>query len=433
MIDLVISGGRVLDPARDLDRLAHVLIDGGRVIDVLMSGAALPSARATINATGLWVTPGLIDMHVHLREPGGEHKETIASGAAAAVAGGFTTVAAMANTSPVNDDPEITRWLIARAEAAGLARVLPIAAVTKGLAGETLTDFAALRAAGAVAFSDDGMPIMHASIMRRALEEGRRVGRAVIAHAEDRTLACDGVMHAGAVAVRLGLPGIPAAAESDMVARDCALAAQTGAHLHVAHISTASAVTAVRDARAAGARVTAEVTPHHFTLDAEAVARYGTLAKMNPPLRTAADVAAVRSGLADGTLEVIASDHAPHHADEKARGMEVAPFGIVGLETTVALVLALVHAGVIPVLTAIRALTVGPAAALGIAAGRLANGSIADLTLIDPDKRWTVDPATFRSRSRNTPFAGMTMRGKALAVCLAGRVVDGDLEGRFTR
>jgi len=432
VIDLVIRGGRVLDPARDLDRVAHVLVDGGRVVDVLTSGDP-PGARATIDATGLWVTPGLIDMHVHLREPGGEHKETIASGAAAAVAGGFTTVAAMANTSPVNDDPEITRWMIARAEEAGLARVLPIAAVTKGLVGETLTDFAALRAAGAVAFSDDGMPIMQARIMRCALEAGRRVGAAVIAHAEDRTLACGGVMHAGIVASRLGLPGIPAAAESDMVTRDCAFAAETGGHLHVAHISTASAVAAVRDARAAGARVSAEATPHHFTLDAEAVVRHGALAKMNPPLRTAADIAAVRTGLADGTLEVIASDHAPHHADEKALGMEGAPFGIVGLETTLALVLALVHAGVLTVSTAIRALTVGPATTLGIAAGRLAAGSVADLTLIDPDLRWTVDPATFRSRSRNTPFAGMAMRGKALAVCLAGRVVDGDLDGRFTR
>ena len=431
MIDLVISGGRVLDPARELDTVAHVLVDAGKIVAVTREDA--PPARRRIDATGLWVTPGLIDMHVHLREPGGEHKETIASGAAAAVAGGFTTVAAMANTNPVNDDPEITRWIIARAAEAGLARVLPIAAVTKGLAGETLTDFAALRAAGAVAFSDDGMPIMQAEVMRRALEEGRRVGAAVIAHSEDRTQSCGGVMHAGVVAARLGLAGIPSAAETDMVTRDCALAAATGAHLHVAHISTAGAVAAVRDARAGGARVTAEATPHHFTLDAEAVARHGTLAKMNPPLRTDADIAAVRGGLADGTIEVIASDHAPHHADEKAQGMAAAPFGIVGLETTLALALALVHAGVLTVTTAIRALTVGPAAALGIAAGRLAPGSVADVTLIDPERRWTIDPATFRSRSRNTPFAGMSMHGKALAVCLAGCVVDGDLDGRFTR
>ena len=432
MIDLVIGGGRVLDPARDLDRVAHVLIDGGRVVDVL-TGGDVPQARATIDATGLWVTPGLIDMHVHLREPGGEHKETIATGAAAAVAGGFTTVAAMANTSPVNDDPEITRWMIARAEEANLARVLPIAAVTKGLAGETLTDFGALREAGAVAFSDDGMPIMDAAIMRRALVEGRRLGAAVITHAEDRTLTCGGVMHAGAVADRLGVRGIPDTAETAMVTRDCALAAETGAHVHVAHISTATAVAAVRAAQAAGTYVTAEATPHHFTLDAEAVARHGTLAKMNPPLRTDADVAAVRAGLADGTLAVIASDHAPHHADEKARGMADAPFGIVGLETTVGLVLALVHAGVLSVHAAIRALTVGPARALGIDAGRLTAGGVADVTLIDPETRWTVDPDAFRSLSRNTPFGGMALRGKAVAVCLGGRVIDGELQGRFTR
>lgn len=432
MIDLVIRGGRVLDPARDLDRVAHVVIDAGCVVDVVTDDAP-PTARTTIDATGLWVTPGLVDMHVHLREPGAEHKETIATGVAAAVAGGFTTVAAMANTSPVNDTPELTRWMIERAREAGLATVLPIAAVTRGLAGETLTDFAALREAGAVAFSDDGMPIMDRDVMRRALEAGRRVGAAVIAHAEDRTLACGGVMHAGPVADRLGLPGMPSAAESEMVKRDCALAAETGAHLHVAHLSTAAAVAIVRAARAAGTHVTAEATPHHFMLDAEAVAAHGTLAKMNPPLRAHEDVEVVRAALADGTLDVIASDHAPHHADEKARGMAAAPFGIVGLETTLPLVLELVHAGVLTPAIAIRALTIGPARALGIAAGTLAAGSRADVTLVDPDARWTIDPTTFRSRSRNTPFAGRAVRGRAAGVCLAGRVVDHHLGGRITQ
>jgi dihydroorotase len=432
VIDLLIGGGRVLDPARGVDRRAHVLVDAGRIVEVVAGGDA-PTARATIDAAGLWVTPGLVDMHVHLREPGGEHKETIATGVAAAVAGGFTTVAAMANTSPVNDAPELTRWMIARAEEAGLARVLPIAAVTKGLAGETLTDFAALRAAGAVAFSDDGMPIMRPEVMRAALAAGRRVDAAVIAHAEDRTLACGGVVHAGPVAERLGLPGMPPAAESEMVKRDCALAAETGAHLHVAHLSTAAAVALVRAARAAGTRVTAEAAPHHFTLDAEAVATHGTLAKMNPPLRAHEDVVAVRAALADGTLDVIASDHAPHHVDEKALGMTAAPFGIVGLETTLPLVLELVHAGVLDAATAIRALTIGPARALGVAAGTLAPGAVADVTLIDPDASWTIDPAAFRSRSRNTPFAGRAVRGRAVAVCLAGRVVDHHLGGRFTR
>lgn len=432
MIDLLIRGGRVLDPARGLDRRAHVLIDGGRVRGVVAPDEA-PPARAAIDAAGLWVAPGLIDMHVHLREPGGEHKETIATGAAAAVAGGFTTVAAMANTNPVNDDPELTRWIIARAEAAGLARVLPIAAVTKGLAGETLTDFAALRAAGAVAFSDDGAPIMRPEIMRAALAAGRQVDAAVIAHAEDRTLAGGGIVHAGPVAERLGLPGMPGAAESAMVERDCALAAAVGARLHIAHLSTAAAVAIVRAARAAGTRVTAEAAPHHFTLDAEAVAERGALAKMNPPLRTRADVAAVCAALADGTIAVIASDHAPHHADEKALGMAAAPFGVIGLETTLPLVLELVHAGVLDAATAIAALTVGPARALGIAAGTLAPDAVADVTLIDPDAVWTIDPTAFRSRSRNTPFAGRAVRGRAVAVCLAGRVVDHHLGGRYTR
>ena len=432
MIDLVITGGRVLDPARGLDRVADVLIDAGRVAGVVPGGDA-PAARVRIDAHGLWVTPGLVDVHVHLREPGGEHKETIATGVAAAVAGGFTTVAAMANTQPVNDDPEVTRWILARAAAADLARVLPIAAVTKGLAGETLTDFAALRAAGAVAFSDDGMPIADAEIMRRALAEARRSDATIIAHEDDGAVACGGVMHAGAVAARLGLPGMPADAEAAMVARDCELAAVTGGRVHVAHLSTAGAVAAVRAGRAAGAPVTAEATPHHLTLDEEAVTQYGTDAKMNPPLRTAADVAAVRAALADGTIEVIASDHAPHAADEKARGMRAAPFGVVGLETTVGLVLALVHAGALTPTTAIRALSVGPAAALGLAAGRLADGAPADVTLIDPERRWVVDPATFRSRSRNTPFAGRALRGRAVGVCIGGRVLGDDLDGRLIR
>ncbi len=431
MIDLVIRGGRVLDPGSGVDAVGDLAIDRGAVVGTLPCGEG-PQARATIDATGLWVTPGLIDMHVHLREPGGEHKETIATGVAAAVAGGFTTVAAMANTSPVNDSVEVTRYVIARGREAGLAHVLPIAAVSKGLAGEELVDFAALRAAGAAAFSDDGMPIARAALMREALAAGRRVGAAVIAHAEDRALAAGGVMHAGPIAERLGLPGIVPEAEERMVARDCALAAETGGRLHVAHVSTAETVALVRRARAAGAPVSAEATPHHFTLDAEAVTQHGARAKMNPPLRTAADVAALRVGLADGTIEVIATDHAPHHADEKARGMRDAPFGIVGLETAVGLTLACVRAGAIGLAAAVRALTVGPARVLGIPAGALRPGAVADVSLIDPEREWTVDPSAFRSRGRNTPFAGMTLHGAAVGVCLGGRVI-GELDGRIRR
>jgi dihydroorotase len=431
VIDLAISGGRVLDPARALDVIGDVLIDGGRIVGVATPGAG-PHARVTVDATGLWVTPGLIDMHVHLREPGGEHKETIASGVAAAVAGGFTTVAAMANTSPVNDSVEVTRWIRARADEVGLARVLPVAAVTKDLGGEELTDFAALRLAGAVAFSDDGVPVVDGELMRRALVAARDIGAPVIAHAEDPELAAGGVMHAGPVAERLGLPGMAAAAEERMIARDCALALATGGRLHVAHLSTAAGIAHVRRARAAGKDVSAEAAPHHFTLDEEAVVRHGALAKMKPPLRTRDDVAALRAALADGTVEVIASDHAPHHVDEKARGMREAPFGVVGLETTVGLTLACVHARVLSVQAAVRALTLGPARVLGIAAGQLTRGASADVSLIDPELRWTVDPAAFLSRSRNTPFAGAELRGRAVGVCLGGRLI-GDLDGRVRR
>jgi dihydroorotase len=429
VIDLAIAGGRVIDPARSLDVVGDLLIEAGRVVGVAKPGTG-PHARSVVDATGLWVTPGLIDMHVHLREPGGEHKETIATGVAAAVAGGFTTIAAMANTSPVNDSVEVTRWLCTRSEEIGLAHVLPVAAVTRGLAGAELTDFTALCEAGAVAFSDDGMPVADDALMARALREGRRVGAPVISHAEDRALAAGGVMHAGVVAARLGLPGIPPEAEERMVARDCRLAAETGARLHVAHISTAGAVEVIRRARVTAKTVSAEATPHHFTLDHEAVERQGPLAKMNPPLRTAADVAAVRAGLADGTIQVVASDHAPHHADEKARGMIEAPFGIVGLETTVGLTLALVHAGVLSTMAAVYALTLAPARVLGIHAGRLARGALADVSLLDPEARWTVEPSAFHSLGRNTPFGGMPLRGRAIAVVLAGRLL-GNLEGRL--
>ncbi len=402
MIDLAITGGRVLDPVRTLDVVGDVLIDDGKIMGVAAPGEG-PRARAVVDAAGLWVTPGMIDMHVHLREPGGEHKETIASGAAAAVAGGFTTVAAMANTDPVNDDVEVTRWIRARAAEAALARVLPIAAVTKGLAGEELTDFAALRQAGAVAFSDDGMPIIRESVMQRALAAAAELGAPIIAHEEDRTRSDGG--------------------EADMIARDCVLAAAVGARLHVAHVSTAAGIAHIRRARAGAKGISAEATPHHFMLDASAVERHGANAKMNPPLRDPADVEAVRAALADGTIAVIASDHAPHHADEKARGLENAPFGIVGLETALGLTLALVHAGVLSAATAVRALTLGPARVLGLPGGQLTRGAAADVSLLDPELRWRVDPAAFRSRSRNTPFAGVELRGRAVGVCIGGRLI----------
>ena len=431
MIDLAIRNGRVLDPVRSLDVIGDVLIDDGKIMGVASPGEG-PRARAVLDAAGLWVTPGLIDMHVHLREPGGEHKETIASGVAAAVAGGFTTVAAMANTDPVNDDAEVTRWIRARAAEAGLARVVPVAAVTKGLAGEELTDFAALRRAGAVAFSDDGMPIMDEAMMRRALEAAGELGMSIIAHEEDRTLSAGAAMQAGPVAERLGVCGVGGESEARMIARDCALAVEIGGRLHVAHVSTAAGIAHIRRVRATARGVSAEATPHHFTLDATAVETHGANAKMNPPLRDVADVEAVRAALADGTIEAIASDHAPHHADEKARGLAAAPFGIVGLETAVGLTLALVHAGCLSPATAVRALTIGPARILGLTSGQLTRGAAADVSLLDPEQPWSVEPAAFRSRSRNTPFAGTQLRGRAVGVCIGGRVI-GESEARVRR
>jgi dihydroorotase len=429
MIDLAITGGRVLDPVRTLDVVGDVLIDDGKIVGVAAPGEG-PRARTVLDATGLWVTPGMIDMHVHLREPGGEHKETIATGAAAAVAGGFTTVAAMANTDPVNDTVEVTRWIRARAAETALARVLPIAAVTKGLAGEELTDFAALRQAGAVAFSDDGMPIVRESLMRRALAAAAEVRAPIIAHEEDRVRSAGAVMHAGPCAERLGVRGADAEGEASMIERDCALAVALGARLHIAHVSTAAGIAHLYRARAAAKGISAEATPHHFMLDAGAVERHGPNAKMNPPLREPSDVDAVRAALADGTIEVIASDHAPHHADEKARGLEAAPFGIVGLETALGLTLALVHAGALSAAAAVRALTLGPARVLGLTSGQLTRGAAADVTLVDPELRWRVDPAAFRSRSQNTPFAGVELCGRALGVCIGGRLI-GSFEERL--
>ncbi len=431
MIDLAIRGGRVLDPVRALDVVGDVLIADGKIMGVASPGEG-PRARVVVDAAGLWVTPGLIDMHVHLREPGFEHKETIATGLAAAVAGGFTTVAAMANTNPVNDSVDVTRWILARAAEVALAHVLPIAAVTKGLAGEELTDFPALKRAGAVAFSDDGMPVQSDATMARALAAAAEVNAPIVTHAEDRTRSAEAAMHAGDVAERLGVRGVDAEGEAAMVARDCALAAVAGARLHVAHISTAAAVAHVRRARAETKGISAEAAPHHLTLTAAAVERHGANAKMNPPLRDDADVAAVRAALADGTIEVIASDHAPHADEEKARGLADAPFGIVGLETTVGLTLALVHATVVSAMTAIRALTLGPARVLGLPGGQLTRGAAADVSLLDPELRWVVDPAAFRSRSRNTPFGGRELRGRAVGVCIGGRL-HGDVEERIVQ
>jgi dihydroorotase len=419
---LRIRGGTLVDPASGVHARRDVLITDGRVAAVTAPDDSGP-AEGCIDAGGCLVLPGLIDMHVHLREPGYEYKETVESGTRAAVAGGFTAVACMANTNPVNDNGAVTEYIRERAALAQLARVYPIGALSKGLRGEELAEIGEMHRAGIVAVSDDGMPVMNGGLMRRALEYSAMFGLVVIAHEQDACIAGDGVMHEGEVSLRLGLKGIPAAAEEAMIARDLALVAQTGGRLHIAHLSTAGAVDLVRDAKRRGLAVSAEVTPHHFTLTDAAVEGYNTNAKMNPPLRCARDVDAVRQGLADGTIEVIATDHAPHHRDEKDVEFDHAANGIVGLETALPLALRMAEEIRLPVERLVAAMSTNPARILGVAGGRLAVGDVADVTIVDPARRWTVDPAHSQSKSRNTPFAGRDVQGQVVVTIVGGRVV----------
>jgi len=420
---ILLRGARVVCPTEGHDGLLDVLLDGGRIAAV---GPSIDAAAArTVDCRGLVIVPGLIDMHVHLREPGYEAKETIRTGVRAAVRGGFTTVCAMPNTRPVNDRRETTEWILAEAGRAGLANVLPIAAVTRGSAGEELVDIRDLVAAGAIAFSDDGRPVESDAIMRRALEEAEAAGSLVIDHCELRSLAANGVVNEGPVAARLGMPGIPAAAEDIMVARDIALAEELEARVHIAHVSTAGATAAIAAARRAGVRVSAEATPHHLLLTEESLASGDPDHKMNPPLRSASDVAALVEALRTGVVDVIATDHAPHTAAEKARGLLEAPFGIVGLETAVSLVLdRFVAAGIIPFGRFVELLSANPARLLGLARkGRIAVGADADLTVLDPDLPVTVDKNRFESKGRNTPFHGWTLRGAPVMTIVGGRIV----------
>ncbi len=423
---LLIKGGRLVDPVNGRDGEFDLLIEDGRIARV---GRDLPTDGAELfQAKEGWiVSPGLIDIHVHLREPGQEHKETIATGTAAAVAGGFTAVACMPNTDPVNDHPGITELILRRAGQAGLARVYPIGAVSLGSRGEQLAEFGAQKDAGCVAFTDDGKPIATALLMRRALEYAAMLGVPIIDHCEEPTLKGDGVAHEGFNAARLGLRGIPGIAESIMVERGIALAELTGGAFHVAHMSARQSIRAVRDAKARGSKVTCEVAPHHFVLTDDALespVRYDTNVKMNPPLREAADRDAMLEGIADGTVDVIATDHAPHHSDEKLVEFDRAPFGIVGLETCVPLVFdRLVHSGRIPVKRAIELLSVNPANVLHLAGGSLAEGHPADVTILAPDAQVTIRAAALKSKSRNTPFDGWTLRGGVAATIVGGRMV----------
>jgi dihydroorotase len=422
---LLVRGGRVIDPAQGLDGERDVLLEGGRVARVEKKIAA-PADAEVLDAAGYLVTPGLIDIHVHLREPGQEAKENVATGAAAAVAGGFASVACMANTLPVNDSRLVTEHILAAAARAGLARVYPIGAISKGLEGEQLAPFGQLVAAGCVAFSDDGRPVANAELMRRALEYAQHYGVPVIQHAQDLDLSGDGVMHEGTASACCGLPGIPGAAEDVMVARDLLLAEDSGGRYHVAHLSTARALRLVREAKARGLAVTCEVTPHHLLLTDDAVPGSGfdSNFKMQPPLRAASDVAALLEGLADGSIDALATDHAPHTVDEKRLEFQEAPFGIVGLETALPLALdRLVRGGVVPLARLIELLTSGPARVLGLPGGTLAPGAPGDVTVIDLDREVDVAAARFHSRGRNTPFAGWKLTGAAIATVVAGRVV----------
>jgi dihydroorotase len=417
----LIRGGRVLDPGSERDAVADVLVEAGRIAAL---DARLEAADAQVlDAAGLWVAPAFLDLHTHLREPGQEYKEDIGSGGRAAVAGGFGAVACMANTQPVNDDPAVTEYILERARSDSPARVYPIAAATRGLEGRVMTELDALARSGAVAFSDDGRTIMDGGVMRRVLEYSRLVKRPVIVHAEDRTLVGDGVVNEGPVSTRLGLPGNPAAAEAVHVARDLILAELAGAHLHVAHVSTGAAVERIRAARERGIHVTAEVTPHHLTLTDEATLGYDTNTKMAPPLRSRADVEACRRGLADGTLDAIATDHAPHAVHEKEVDFAEAPPGITGLETAFAVVLDLVRAGELAPLELVRRLATNPARVLGVEGGTLAPGAPADLVLLDPEHEWVYDPMKGYSKSTNSPWAGSRLRGRAVATFVGGRMV----------
>ncbi|HMU33147.1 MAG TPA: dihydroorotase [Pyrinomonadaceae bacterium] len=422
---LLIANGHLIDPAAQENTGMNILVEDGKVAAWLKASDGAPEGCEVIDAGGLLVAPGFIDMHVHLREPGHEHKESIASGCAAAVAGGWTSVCPMPNTNPVNDNAAITRYMIEQAEKTGLANVFPIGAITKSSDGSELAEMGEMKAAGAVAVSDDGRPVPSAGIMRRAMQYAADFALPVIDHCEDKSLSTGGVMHEGKMSLLLGLKGLPALAEEIDVVRDILLARDTGAHVHIAHISTAGAVEAVRRAKNEGLSVTCEAAPHHFTLTDSAVEGYDTNTKMAPPLRSEEDRQAILAGLSDGTIDAIATDHAPHHADEKSLEYDRAPFGIVGLETAVGLAFTeLVHKGVIDLVRLVELCSTNPARILSLTGrGTLTPGSVADITILDPEEVWTFKVADSRSKSKNSPFDGREFRGRAVMTIVNGRVV----------
>ena len=420
MTDILIKGGRVIDPASDLDAAADVLIRDGKIERV---GKVEAEADRTVDAAGLVVTPGLIDMHVHLREPGDEREETIATGAAAAVAGGFTTVACMPNTEPPVDNEPSAEFVRLRARSAGAANVYPVGAITVGRKGEVIAELDQIGRGGAVAFSDDGDGVQNAKVMQIALEYAKMLDKPVISHCEDKDLSGEGVMNLGYVSMKLGLPGIPAAAEEVMVSRDIALAGTTGGCLHIAHVSAAESVELIRRAKDRGIAVTAEVCPHHLALTDQAVESFDPVYKMSPPLRTEDDVKALLDALRDGTIDAVASDHAPHTVEEKDVEFNLAPFGVVGLESTLGVLFkTLIEPEVLTLSEMIAKMTVNPARILRIPKGTLSPGADADVTIIDPNKEWTIDADKFKSLGRNCPFHGWQVKGKAVCVIVGGEI-----------
>ena len=422
---LLIKNGHLIDPNGEENTGMNVLIEDGKVSAWLKQNEDAPEDAEVFDASGLLVAPGFIDLHVHLREPGQEHKETIASGCAAAVAGGWTSVCPMPNTKPINDNAAITRYMIEQAEHAGLANVFPIGAITKSSEGGQLAEMGEMKQAGAVAVSDDGRPVPTAGMMRRAMQYAKDFDLPVVDHCEDKSLSSGGVMHEGKMSLLLGLKGMPALAEEVDAVRDILLAKETGAHIHIAHVSTKGAIEAVRRAKNEGINVTCEVTPHHFTITDKTVEGYDTNTKMSPPLRSREHLEAVLEGLKDGTIDAIATDHAPHHADEKALEYDAAPFGITGLETAIGLAFnELVHKGIIDLKRLVKLCSANPAKIFNLKdRGTLVKGSIADVTIIDPELEWTFNVADSKSKSKNSPFDGWKFNGGVVATIVGGKIV----------
>ena len=421
-MNLLIKNGRIVDPVNQADQVADLLIADGKIMQIGQEISVAPNTE-TIDATGQWVVPGLIDLHTHLREPGYEYKETIRTGTLAAAAGGFTTICCMPNTRPVNDSQAVTEFILRKAATEGVVNVLPVGAITKGSQGEEISEMGDLREAGCIAVSDDGRSVMNSAVMRRAMEYAKMFRLPVISHCEDTNLSEEGVMNEGRVSTELGLRGIPNASEDVMTARDIELAALTGAHIHIAHVSTRGSVELIRRAKEQGIRVTAETCPHYLVLTDEAVTGYNTHTKMKPPLRTLRDVEAVRKGLREGVIDVIATDHAPHAQVEKEMEFDYAPFGIIGLETALPIALQLVDEGVLTVNEMVLKMSVKPAKLLNIDKGNLSIGAVADIAVIAPYETWVVDPAQLKSKGKNTPFEGWKMKGRVTHTIVGGKVV----------